>query len=171
MRFKAYCLAGLVAAFSSMAAFAATPYKRTLDVKKNNYLKEGVFTGGMAGKGTTLLAVHRMFSAKQELERVVIDLGDSQGKPNRNGIGYFQVSVDSTAKRVVLDIAQLKLSKVSEQQVQKAFRKSPYVESVEMTLDPEDAAGSLVLKLKKPMKVEVFQHLQKSGHIVVDIKA
>jgi hypothetical protein len=163
--------AAVIMAVSGLEAGAATPYRRALDSKQNRYVTEGVFTGGRAGLGSSILAVRRSYSAKARLERVVVDLGDREAKPAGTSIGYFQAALDPGRKRLVLDISQLRLSKVSEQQVQRLFKKSPYVSSVELTLDPEDKAATMVLNLKRPMRVEVFQLLKAKapGRIVMDL--
>ena len=164
-------LIAVVLGFAGISVFAATPYKRTLSVKSNTYMKDGVFIGGKAGEGSSLLAVRRAHSGKAKLERVIVDLGDHQAKPAGRSPGYFQVSMDSTNNRVIVDLAQLRFSKVSEAQLQNLFRKSPYVSEASLTLDPEDKAGTMVLKLKRPMRMEVFQLLdkRKPGRVVIDL--
>lgn len=149
---------------------AASPYKQTLTVKKNLYAHDGVFIGGKAGAGTSLLNVRRIFSPKSQLERVVLDLGDHDAKPAGKNIGYFQVSMDARENRAVVDLSQLKLSRVSETAVQNLFKKSPFIENVTLTLDPEDKAGTMVLTFKRPMKMEVFQQLKadQPGRVVID---
>lgn len=152
--------------------FAASPYKQSLTVKKNSYIQDGVFTGGQAGSGSTLLGVRRAYSAKAKLERVIVDMGDKDGKSARpENMGYFQASVDASRNRVVLDLAQLKMSMVTERSLAETFKKSPYVKSVEFTLDPEDKAGSLVLNLKRPMRLETFRISApgKPARVVMDL--
>lgn len=150
---------------------AASAYKQTLTVKKNEYATDGVFIGGKAGSGTSLLNVRRIYSPKAQLERVMIDLGDGEAKPAGKNMGYFQVSLDAGENRAVVDLSQLKLSRVSEAAVQNLFKNSPYIEAVSLTLDPEDKAGTLVLKFKQSMKMEVFQQLKSDqpGRIVLDL--
>jgi hypothetical protein len=152
-------------------AMASSPFKQSLTMKKNHYLADGLFIGGKAGNGSSLLGLRRAFSAKAALERVIVDLGDGDGKPAGKHLGYFQASVDAGQNRVVLDLAQLKLSKISEQQIKGLFKDSPYVASVEFTLDPEDKAGTMVLNLKRPMQLEVFELLdsRKPGRVVLDL--
>ncbi len=158
------------AIFLSQGSGAASPYKQTLSSKKNIYAHDGVFIGGKAGAGTSLLNVRRVFSPKAKLERVILDLGDEKAKPAGKNIGYFQVSLDARENRAVVDLSQLKLSRVSEAAVQNLFKKSPFVESVSLTLDPEDKAATMVLNFKRPMKLEVFQQLKSNqpGRIVMD---
>ncbi len=118
------------------------------------------------------MAVRRAFSAKANLERVIIDLGDKDAKPAGKNPGYYQVAMDSANNRVVVDLAQLRLSKVSESQIQTLFRKSPNVISAQLTLDPEDQAATMVLQLKRPMRMEAFQLAKngKPGRVVIDLK-
>lgn len=156
---------------SGSALFAASPYKQTLSVKSNQYTKDGVFIGGKAGKGTSLLNVRRTYSGKAKIERVIVDLGDHEMKPSGQHPGYFQVSMDAKNNRVVMDLSQLRFSKVTEAQLQNLFRQSPNVASAQLTLDPEDKAATMVLNLKRPMKLEVFQLLNKKkpGRVVMDL--
>lgn len=163
---------GLVAVVcGAWQVWAASPYKQSLTTKKNQYADDGVFIGGKAGSGTSLLNVRRIYSPKAKIERVTVELGDKEIKPAGKDIGYFQVSLDAKENRVVVDLSQLKYSRVTESAVQNLFKKSPYVSSVTLTLDPEDKAASMVLNLKRPMKMEVFQQLQdgKPGKIVMDL--
>jgi hypothetical protein len=97
-----------------------------------------------------------------------VALGDKDAKPLVEELSYFQASLDASNLRVVLDISQLRLSKVSEQQVQRLFKKSHYVSSVDLTLDPEDKAATMVIHLKRPMRLEVFQ-MSKPARIVIDL--
>lgn len=173
-------LAILMSGFGA-SAFAASAYKKSLTpaaafkhagtAKKNAYLSDGVFVGGKARNGSSLLAVRKAFSAKAQLERVIVDLGDKEAKPSGKEMSFFQVSLDSSKSRIVLDLAQLKLSKVSETQLKRIFAKSQYIKSVELTLDPEDKAATMVLNLNRPVRLEVFQLLTsgKPSRVVMDL--
>ena len=155
----------------STTCFAYSPFKSALDQKKNLYIQSGVITGGRAGTGSSLLRVRRVFSAKNQVERVILDMGDKDLKPTGPQLGYFQAAVDSKQNRLVLDLAQLRFSKVTEAQLQTLFSRDAFVSSAELTLDPEDKAGTLVLNFKRPVRVEVFQLLKdkQPGRIVVDV--
>lgn len=165
---REWILVGLMVAVGS--AFAASPYKQSLTLKKNQYLRDGVFIGGKANGGSSLLGMRRAYSPKMQLERVIVDLGDRKAHPAGKDLGYFQVHMDARNQRAVMDLAQLMVSKVSERQVQQMFEKSPFVKSVELTLDPEDKGATLVLHFKRPMKLEVFQILKsgKPARVVMD---
>jgi hypothetical protein len=148
-----------------------TLYVHTLTAKKNRYVSEGVFTGGTAGTGATVLGVRRLYSPKAQIERVVVDLGNKDGRPSPKSLSYFQASVDPGTNRIVLDLAQLQSTSVTEPQLKALFKKSAFVSKVEFTLDPEDKTGSMVLQLKRPAKLEVFQLLGggKPARVVMDM--
>lgn len=164
----------MLTGLAATAAWGATPYKQTLNVKKNSYLREGVFTGGKAGEPTSLLGVRRTYSGKAGIERVIMDMGDGEAKPLRGSdLSYFQVAMDQSNRRIVVDLAQLKYAKINEGQLRQIFRKSPMVKSASLTFDPEDKAGTMVLELKKPARLEVFRlgGAKKNGRLVLDLKA
>lgn len=153
-------------------AFAASTYKRALDKKLDAYLGEGVVIGGRAGQAYSLLNVRRDLAAKQGLERVILDLGDMEGRPLKGGASYFQASIETRPPRVVIDLAQVSRSRVTEAKLKRAFQRSPYVKTVELTSDPEDRSASLVLALREPMAVEIFEMPSKTqaSRIVIDLK-
>jgi len=151
---------------------ASTPFKRALTVKTNNYLLDGVVTGGRAGGGFSLLNVRRSYSKKAQLERVILETGDRLSRPAGLNMGYFQASLDAKEKRIVVNLAQLNMSLVNEAQIKRIFARSPDVASVEFTVDPEDRSGTMVLNLKHPVKMEVFEVLKQKnpGRVVIDLK-
>ncbi len=66
-----------------MSGFASTPFKQTLTVKQNAYLSDGVFVGGKAGAGATLLGVRRAFSKGAHLERLEKEERNARGTTAR----------------------------------------------------------------------------------------
>ena len=57
--------------------------------------------------GFSLLNVRRDLSRKLGMERIILDIGDYQGRPLKGKVGYFQASVQKSPARVVVDLAQL----------------------------------------------------------------
>lgn len=158
--------------FLSISAQAYTPFKRSLDEKKNVYMTDGVFTGGKASPGgVSLLNVHRAYSKVSKIERVTLDLGDKKLKPLGKGMGFFQASLDSRTNRLEIDIPEFNMTRVSERQLRNLFKKSQYIKTADMTLDPEDRSATIVLQLKQPMRLEVFQNLKDKApaRIVMDL--
>lgn len=161
---------GLVVSLA-FPAFAVSPYKRTLAVKKNAYTTDGVFIGGKSGKGSSILGVRRTHSRKAKIERVIVDLGDENLRNAGKSMPFFQVSMDKATNRVILDLAQMRMSKVTEAQLRNMFAKSPYVKDASLTFDPEDKAATMVLSLRQPMRLEVFQlvNKKKPARVVMDL--
>lgn len=153
-------------------AEGASSYKKALDKKLNAYLDQGVVVGGRAGSGFSLLNVRRDLSPKIGMERVILDLGDLEGRPLRGRTSYFQASIEKNPPRVVIDLAQLSRSAVTEAKLKKLFAKSPNIKKVELTSDPEDRSASLVLALNSVMNVEIFEMpaTDKASRIVIDLK-
>jgi hypothetical protein len=155
-------------------SYAASPFKRTLSVKKHNYIKDGTFTGGRAGAGVSVLDVRRVYAAKLGVERVIVEIGDKDGKIGpADQFGYFQASVDSTHNRIILDLAQLRMTDVTEQKLKTVFKKSAFVKSAEFTVDPEDKGATLVLNLKRPARLEAYRMVSngKPARIILDMAA
>ncbi len=151
---------------------AASVYKKSLDKKIGAYLQDGVIVGGRVGKGYTLLSLRRSFTKQTETERVVLDIGDINGKPILGEVGYYHVSIERSPARVVIDLAQVSRSGVDQDKLLKIFKSSPLVKSAEITYDPEDSATNLVLNFKYKTQVEVFEINSPNapGRIVIDMK-
>jgi len=169
---KITCLVASGIMAMAFSAHSASVYKKSLGVKKNQYIKDGVIIGGRISDGFTLLDVRRGFSKKSGMERVVLDIGDLAGKPIKNEINYYHVNVDQKQRRVVIDLNQVARSGVDQKQLLKIFKASPVVRSADITFDPEDLTTNLVLKLKRPTKVEVFNLVstEHPSRIVLDMK-
>jgi hypothetical protein len=142
------------------------------DMKRHQYVHNGVIVGGESGKSFTLLDVRRLLSAKDKIERIFLDLGDERGQPLILKISYFQVGVEKDLSRVVIELSQMSASAVDAKKMSKVFLNSPYVKAATIQYDPIDASLSIQLNLKKKMMVEAFQLISpdKAGRIVVDLK-
>ncbi len=153
-------------------AFPASIYKRALDTKKDLYVSQGVVIGGKAGSGFTLLNVRRENSTKLAIERVILDIGDKEGQPLLNQLGYFHVSVEKNPPRVVIDLSQVRRSKVTEMEISRLFSKSPFIRDVELSMQAEDSSAKLVLNTRKPVAAEIFEmpSSKKASRIVIDLK-
>lgn len=172
MKMTVSILMFLFSALSGFEAFSASKYKQALDKKIDAYLDEGIVVGGRAGRGYSLLKVRRDLSTKLGMERVILDIGDLEGRPALGKVNYFQATVEKNPPRVVIDLAQLSRSAVDEATLKKTFAKSPYVKNVELSSDPEDHSASMVIFLRQPMLVEVFEMPsdKKASRIVLDMK-
>lgn len=162
----------IVSLLMAPSAFSASLYKKALTTKTNQYMTSGVVIGGQAGPGFTLLNVRHESSNKLAMERIIFDLGDREGRPLLNQLGYFHVSVEKNPSRLIIDLSQVARSRVSEINLARVFAKSPLVAKVQMSMEPEDNQARIVLNTKVPVAAEVFEMPsdKKASRLVIDLK-
>ncbi|MEQ1664129.1 MAG: hypothetical protein ABL927_01985 [Bdellovibrionales bacterium] len=162
---------GLMLVILSLNASAAIDKKIAPLKKLNQYLELGQFSGGEAGTTHSLLGVRSIISQKDKLERLILDLGNSEGKPLLGKISYFQVSIEPNNPRIIIDLSQIAASSVNDETIKSLVKKSPYIKSAKVHFDPSDTSISIQLFLKKKMKMEAFQLLSKNepGRIAIDL--
>src|SRR4051812_33300710 len=93
-----YILSLLVVLFIGKTASAASIYKHALDQKRQAYLSEGVFYGGIAQKPSSLLNIRTKYVATAKLERVVFDIGDQELKPLSDRLGAYHAAIHKGPK-------------------------------------------------------------------------
>jgi hypothetical protein len=126
--------------------------------------------GGEAGSGFSLLNIKKELSASGRVERLVIDVGDINGKPNFGPPSYYHAQLMKDPAKLVLDFSQMPLSLLSEKQLVERLKGSKFVRRVQMTLDPEDQTLSMILDLKPATKIRLLQikGVNKTSQLVVD---
>lgn len=140
----------------SLQANAAIPAKPKSPVGKI-LVNEGQATGGVAGTGFSLMDLRRTADAKKKVERIVIDFGDMEGKPQKGLPAYFHAELKKNPNRLVLDFNQTPNSRVDEGRLANRFKGSLFVKKSSMILDPEDKALNLTLDLAPGTFARVFQ--------------
>ncbi|MCB0349920.1 MAG: hypothetical protein KDD38_01980 [Bdellovibrionales bacterium] len=140
--------------------------------KRHTYIEYGTISGGESGAAFTLLNVRRIFSAKDKIERILLDLGDAYGKPLKGQVSYFQAAIEKENPRVVIDLSQMLASGVNEEAIKKSFKASPFVKEAKINFDPLDSTITIQLLLKKNMKLEAFMlpSKDKASRIAIDLK-
>ncbi|MFS4458255.1 hypothetical protein [Bdellovibrio sp. HCB2-146] len=154
-------------------AMAAIPAKKAAP-KVNRILSgEGSTFGGLAGAGFTLLDVRRTADTKKKLERLVIDVGDQNGAPQKGWPGYYFAELKKNPQRLVLDFAQMPKSKLNEHQIAARMKNSLAVRGTSLSMDPIDNSLLLSFDLKPKSKVRVYQVAGKksTSKVVIDIVA
>ena len=176
MPIKSRSLLLLGLAFACATSFAASRAQNSLFSnaalkKQGRYMSDGVVLGGKISDGFTLLNVRSGLSKKSKMERVVLDIGDLLGKPAKNEVAYHHINVDARRGQLVIELNQVARSGVDQARLKSIFAKSPYVASADISFDPEDLTTSLVLKLKRKTKVEVFNLVSPAqpSRIVIDM--
>ncbi len=153
------------------SAFAASVFKRALEGKQHKYIDSGTIIGGEAGQAFSLLKLRAQADRKRGIERIVLNLGDEQGQLLKGKMSFFQVNMDPSAMRLVINLSQVVASTMSEAELKDAFKSSPFVRSVALVKDPSSQSLSLVLSLKQKAKAEVFQLTKQNspGRLVIDL--
>lgn len=146
--------------------------RRSAPVKKmNQYIKDGQFFGGKSGSGYSLTDVRRIFSAKDQVERIILEVGDEQGRPSPNA-AYFQVNLYKELNRIDVDLAQMQGASLDQKKITDLFKQSAYVKNVKLNYDPEDRSIIMQIHLKQPGQLEVIRMpgQKKHARIVLDIQ-
>jgi hypothetical protein len=130
----------------------------------------GVSFGGIAGSGFTLLDFRRTADFKKKIERLVIDIGDINGNPQKGWPGYYFAELKNNPQQLVIDFSQMPNSRVTSKQIGDQLNGSLAVLKSNMSVDPLDGTLNLTLNLKSNTKVQVYQVSgQKStSKVVVD---
>lgn len=162
-------LIAIAFSFVSVSSYAAIPVQKAKVQKP--LVSAGNKSGGIAGTGFTLMDLNSKINPKAKVERLMIDVGDLEGKPQKGLPGYFNVELKENAKKVVIDFAQMPLTKIDTKKIKAKLKSSLYVKDVKMLMDPSDNTLSLILDLKKPAKLKVFQVPGKktTAKVVVDL--
>lgn len=163
----------LVSAIFSLQAFAAIPPKPQAPVVGRILVGEGEAAGGVAGTGFSLMDLRRTADAKKKVERIVIDMGDMQGNPQKGMPPYFHAELKKNPNRLVLDFSQTPNSRLDDGRLANRFKGSMFVNKTSMILDPEDKALNLTLDLKPGTVARVFQvrGQKTTAKVVVDLFA
>lgn len=152
------------------SAFAAIPAKKTQAPINKILSGEGASIGGLAGTGFTLVDVRRTADAKKKMERVVFDVGDSDGLPMKGLPGFYHAELQKNPNRLVLDFSQMPNTRITESTISSRFKNSLAVRKSQMSLDPVENTLNLTLDLKPNTKVRVYQVAGKkaTSKVVVD---
>ncbi len=138
--------------------FQAQGALKPLPVKPQKILiGSGSMAGGIAGTGFSLMNLKTMTNLQTRSERLMFDVGDIDGHPMKGLPGYFNVELKNNAKRIVVDFSQMPTTLMDSKALSERLKKSTYVQSVKMLSDPSDHTLSLIMELKKPVKLKVFQ--------------
>ena len=135
---KICLVSGLLIAIS-LGGGAAIPKLMVKPYKKNLFIKQGIFRGGRSTRQKlSVLDIRRTFSKKQLVERIAIDIGTEKGKAKLPHLGYFHVSIEKNPRRIVIDLEKTVKTAIDEKLISEIFKKSYFVQSAQITMDPED---------------------------------
>jgi hypothetical protein len=168
----------LIFLYFACNAMAAIPIEQAGTVKKNHYLKEGVFVGGFDQGEVRLLDVRHSYDTHLKMERLVFDTTPiakvKKNGENINRPGFFHVAIRSgeSGSKLVLDLSHCTQPQVTASQVMKLFSRSRFFSSAQFAQDSETKSLTIELLTKSPAEFEVFELASESkpGRIVIDAK-
>ena len=125
--------------------------------------------GGQAGSGFSLLRVKKLSSPKKNIERLVFYVGTKEGYRLQGLPGYFNAL--NSGKEIVIDFAQMPMSKMSENSLKEILKDSTFIKSSRITQDPIDSTLTLRLELRQQAKMKIIQIKGKNetARLVVDL--
>lgn len=137
----------------------------------NEIISEGVFKGGQAGDGFSLLGIKRVVSTSKRAERMIFEIGTYKGEKYSGQPGYFHAQLSRRPPELTIDFAQTVLTKFDSQKLIEMFKKSKLVKRTHMTSDPEDNSTNITLVFRRPVKARVYTLSPEanSPKVVVDI--
>lgn len=133
--------------------------------------KKGSVIGGVSGLGYTLLDLKYSESKNKKIERVVFEIGDIKGLPNKGLPGFYHVELKDKPNQLVIDFSQMPNSRLSELELKNKLKKSKFVSNTQMILDPVSMGLNLAINLKKNVKVKVYQVAgnKHTSKVVIDL--
>jgi len=140
----------ILAAVSAQAALAPTTVKPGSIAKA---VKQGFLAGGEAGREFSL--IDTQVKKTSDSESVALFYGDEKGQPLKGKPGFFQITLDRSGKRIVIDLAQMSRTAVDPDALRKKLKDSKFVASLDMTMDPVDFSTNITLNLKEPVELAV----------------
>ncbi len=157
----------LILSFSgvSLTSQASIPSQKAPD---QWLTQDGVVRGGSADNFMSLYDVRKSASAKLKTERLILDWGDAIGQVAKQG-GYYQVEYQAKQKRVIVSLGLTLNSKVEGQVLSQRLSKGLYIKFAKLEFDPTNQTESLVLELKRSVKVRVQSYDQAPARLVVDL--
>lgn len=163
------CFAALAALTALTAGAALRPNYHIAETQPKSFVSSGVFIGGKELKDASLLDVRLLKSSKSNKERIAIDLGDGSGAALPDRPSYFQVHVQNSPPRIVLDLSNVQKTALGKDQVVLALASSGFVTGTDLTMDPEDHSTNLTFHLRAPQNVSAFLNPKKPGSIYLEI--
>lgn len=131
----------------------------------------GAVSGGQSAGNLALMDFRRTYSKKAKVERLVMDFSGPDMKPQKGLAGYYHVEVSYNPKRLTVDLPQILSSKMSETEILRRVKGSPYIENGMLNFDRTSQTMQLILQLKTAVNVRVLQvkNPKVVGKLVLDI--
>lgn len=158
---------GLMISKNALASIAKDLPEKPL----NEITTEGVFRGGQAGAGFSLLDIKRVVSTSKKAERMIFEIGTHKGEKYSGQPGYFHAQLSKKPPELTIDFAQTVLTKFDSQKLIEIFKKSKLIKKTFMSTDSEDNSTNITMVFRRPVKARVYTLAPKdnSPKVVIDI--
>jgi len=162
-------LVSVLGLFAVGASFAVPAPLQVRPGKTSWPMQTGVVVGGQSGAEFSLLGVQTE-SLNQAGERIALSYGDRYGNSLKNEPGFYHVSLDRNARRLVIDLAQVSKTTVDPMKLARIMAASQFVSSSEMTMDPSDGSTNITLVLKEPVRFKITVESSGSARVLIDLE-
>lgn len=154
----------------NLSSFAAIPKNNNLATVKS-FLSEGSFRGGEFGSGVALLGIKRVYSSSGDAERIILEMGDRDGKIYSGKPGYFHAQLFRNPSELSLDLTQVLKSRVTNAHLKNLIKQSKLIQTADLSADREDHSTHFNMRFKAPIKMRVFTLSPKKStpKLVIDI--
>lgn len=129
-----------------------------------------IANGGQAQDEFSLLSVVDSVGTGGSTERLVLNYGDRFGKVWKGEPGFFQVALEKTGRRIVIDLSQVTRTGIEPSQLRAALAKSKFVATTDMTMDPQDHTTNLTLNLRSAVDVHLSTLKGSKSQVILDLK-
>ena len=136
--------------------YSAKYYNIDKKKKQNQYISNGVITGGHQGHGFSLLNIRRKYYKSKKIDRVILDIGTATLKDHFGEPCYFHISIDESKRLLTIDLHQIYKSRFDFEELAKKIKSSPFIKSAKVVRDFDDKTTSIVAKLKSNVKIESY---------------
>lgn len=161
-------LLAFAALFSFALAQAAPSHVVVIPERASVLSKAGAVVGGVAGEELSLLKIETSLS--ETSNKLLLAYGDRIGRVAKGEPGYFNLTLDRDARRIVIDLAQVTKTGVDPAELKRRFASSKMILSSEMTMDPLDATTNLTLTTRQAVDVVVSTQSSPQSGVVIEIK-
>jgi hypothetical protein len=137
--------------------------------KISPFVQSGVVVGGQSGAEFSLLDL-QVESLRRTGERIVLTYGDRYGNSLKNEPGFYQVSLDRNARRLVIDLAQINKTTLDPMKLTRIMTASQLVSASEISMDPSDGSTNITFVLKEPVRLKITTEDSRSARILIDLE-
>lgn len=158
-----------LAAFFSLSFAQAAPSRLIVKPERASVLtKPGAVVGGVSGEELSLLKIETSFA--ETSNKLLLAYGDRTGRVAKGEPGYFNLTLDRDARRIVIDLAQVTKTGVDPLELKRRLASSKLIASSEMTMDPLDGTTNLTLTARHAVDVIVSTQTSPQAAVVIEIK-